>query len=316
MRVTQIAILEEFAVCLVISDHSLISYPLQAILPVSDSEPPVDNIRRAPQRISTNVTYFTTAKMKDRTLIFYKRKEGSHTTFKVLEPLYPRVSEKRNRFFGTRRTPEVYRDYDEFFIPSECYSLSIFQTYIGVATPRGFEMLTLDKKQPVSIPDLRDPAMASIADRIRDQRPLQMFRLNDNEFILAYEKCAVYVDKHGDISRSFVMEYIGQHKGVTSATMHGRYLLLSTPDYVEVRNAESGELCQVIVGEDVRIIDPGVSGAVGGNDPISQTQTEDSVDELLSMGGGSKSTVKISMSHPVQRGRQLVLEMLLKDEHI
>lgn len=185
-KVTQIAVLEEFSVCLIIADRNLISYPLDVIAPVSDFAPPVnDNPRRAPQRLAKDVTYFATGKMKERMLVIYKRKEGLHTTFKVLEPIFQKSSEKKSRLFGGRRggggSTETFRDFDEFFFPTECYSLNLFQTYIAVSTAKGVEMLTLDKKQPMSIPDLKAPAIANIAGRVRDQRPLGMFRLNDNE---------------------------------------------------------------------------------------------------------------------------------------
>ena len=320
-RVTQIAILEDFSVCLVIADRSLISYPLDVVAPVSDFAPPAnDNPRRAPQRLAKDVTYFATAKMKDRMLVFYKRKEGLHTMFKVLEPIHHKATEKKSRLFGGRRqapgSTETFRDFDEFFFPTECYSVSLFQTYIAVSTSKGIEMLTLDKKQPLSIPDLKAPAIANIAGRIRDQRPLGMFRLNDNEFILTYEDCAVYVDKHGDVSRTLIMEYTGKQKKARGATMYGQYLLLFNEDYVEVRNADNGRLRQIIAGRDVRVLDYGVRGPTGGNSASAQ-QLQHPVpgQNGAHMGDASKGTVKIVMSHPELQGRQIVLEMLLNDGH-
>ncbi|PFH57677.1 hypothetical protein XA68_14705 [Ophiocordyceps unilateralis] len=312
-RVTQMAVLEEFAVCLAIADKSLVSYPLDVVAPSSDLAPPInDSPRRAPQRLAKDVTYFATARMKDRTLVFYKRKEGLHTSFKVLEPIVHKATEKRSRFGGGRRatgrSTDTFRDFDEFYLPTECYSLSLFQTYIAVATAKGVEMLTLDKKQPMSIPDLKAPAIANIAGRVRDQRPLGMFRLNENEFILTYEDCAVYVDKHGDVSRTLIMEYTGKQKKARSATMYGQYLLLFNDDYVEVRNAENGRLRQIIAGRDVRVIDYGIRGPTGGN-AAQQANGH-------TAGDVSKGTVKISMCHPEQAGKQIVLEMLLNDGHV
>ncbi|RDA84559.1 hypothetical protein CP532_1100 [Ophiocordyceps camponoti-leonardi (nom. inval.)] len=313
-RVTQMAVLEEFAVCLAIADKSLVSYPLDVVAPSSDLAPPInDSPRRAPQRLAKDVTYFATARMKDRTLVFYKRKEGLHTSFKVLEPILHKATEKRSRFGGgrraTARSTDTFRDFDEFYLPTECYSLSLFQTYIAVATAKGVEMLTLDKKQPMSIPDLKAPAIANIAGRVRDQRPLGMFRLNENEFILTYEDCAVYVDKHGDVSRTLIMEYTGKQKKARSATMYGQYLLLFNDDYVEVRNAENGRLRQIIAGRDVRVIDYGIGGPTGGN-AAQQANGHNTAGDV------SKGSVKIAMCHPEQAGKQIVLEMLLNDGHV
>ena len=307
--------LEEFSIVLVLSERSLISYPLDVIAPPSSFAAPAnDNLRRSPQRLAKDVAFFATARMKDRMLIFYKKKENLHSTFKVLEPVYQKASEKKSRLFGGgRRAPgmtESFRDYDEFYLPTECYSINIFNAYIAISTTKGFELLTLDKKIPMSIPDVKQPAIANIANRIRDQRPLGMFRLNDQEFLLAYEDCAVYVDKHGDVSRSVIMEYSGKQKKAKGATMYGQYLLLFNEDYVEVRNAENGRLRQMIAGRDVRVLDYGIRGPTGGS---YQANGHGLLSPEGDNGADSKGTVKICMAHPEVAGQQIVLEMLLNN---
>ncbi|KAI2634759.1 CNH domain-containing protein [Hypomontagnella submonticulosa] len=318
-RVTQIAVLEEFSVVLVLSERNLISYPLDVVSPPSNFPAPAnDNPRRSPQRLAKDVSFFATARMKERMLVFYKKKENLHSTFKVLEPVFQKATEKKSRLFGGSRKPgagvtESFRDYDEFFFPTECYSLNIFHTYISVSTAKGFELLTLDKKIPMSIPDVKQPAIADIANRIKEQRPLGMFRLNDQEFLLAYEDCAVYVDKYGDVSRSVIMEYSGKQKKARGATMYGQYLLLFNEDYVEVRNAENGRLRQIIAGRDVKVLDYGVRGPTGGS---SSANAQSPVASPTDNGLDSKGTVKICMAHPEVAGQQIVLEMLLNSGHM
>ncbi|KAI1378955.1 CNH domain-containing protein [Hypoxylon crocopeplum] len=318
-RVTQIAVLEEFSVVLVLSERNLISYPLDVVSPPSNFPAPAnDNPRRSPQRLAKDVSFFATARMKDRMLVFYKKKENLHSTFKVLEPVFQKATEKKSRLFGGSRragvgVTESFRDYDEFFFPTECYSLNIFHTYISVSTARGFELLTLDKKIPMSIPDIRQPAIANIANRIKDQRPLGMFRLNDQEFLLAYEDSAVYVDKYGDVSRSVIMEYSGRQKKARGATMYGQYLLLFNEDYTEVRNAENGRLRQIIAGRDVKVLDYGFRGPTGGSSSANGQSPNPS---LVDNGLDSKGTVKICMAHPEVAGQQIVLEMLLNSGHM
>lgn len=310
--------LEEFSVVLVLSDRNLISYPLDVISPSSHfPNPSSDNPRRSPQKLAKDVAFFATARMKDRMLVFYKRKENLHSTFKVLEPVYQKATEKKSRLFGGSRrggsgATETFRDYDEFYLPVECYSLNIFQNYIAISTAKGFELMTLDKKVPMSIPDVKQPAIASIASRIRDQRPLGMFRLNDQEYILAYEDCAVYVDKYGDVSRSVIMEYSGKQKKAKGATIYGQYLILFNDDYVEVRNAENGRLRQIIAGRDVKVLDYGIRGPTGGfYNPPGHANRTNGADQGLD----SKGTVKIAMAHPEVAGQQIVLEMLLNNGH-
>ena len=310
-RVTQIAVLEDFSLCLVIADKALIAYHLDVVVPVSGGFPApggaaADSARRAPQKLSGSreVSFFATARMKERTLVFYKKREGISSTFKVLEPVLQRSSEKQNRLFGrsrgamTKGKTEFFREFDEFYIPAECFGINLFHTYIAVSTARGFELLSLDKKIPMSIPDLKMPSIASIAARLAGQKPLGMFRLSPAEFLMCYEECGVYVDKHGEVSRGVVLEFVGKAK---SAAMYGAYLVLFDSDFVEVRNAENGRLRQVIAGRDVRCLDYGVADKSGAKDANGTAGTE------------KKRTLKVAMQHPDYASTQLVVELVLNE---
>lgn len=304
-RVTQIAVLEEFSLCLIVADKALIAYHLDVIVPVSNFPAPNDSTRRAPQKLSGNrdVSFFATARMKDRTLVFYKKREGLHSTFKVLEPVFQKSSEKKSRLFGKRfgGTTEFFREFDEFYIPTECFTVNLFHSYIAISTLKGFELMTLDKKVAMSIPDTKNPAIASIAARLQGQKPLGMFRLSEAEFLLCYEECGVYVDKHGDVSRSVIMEFVGKAK---SAALYGAYLVLFDGDFVEVRNAENGRLRQVVSGRDIRCLDYGVN-PLGAGAPR----------EAGYKGVEERRSIKLAMAHPEVVGNQIVLEMLLNEGH-
>jgi hypothetical protein len=84
-RVTQIAVLEEFSLFLIIADKSLIAYHLDLICPVNGNAPRNESLTRAPQKISGNreVGFFATGKIKDRTLVIYKKRDGISSVFKV-----------------------------------------------------------------------------------------------------------------------------------------------------------------------------------------------------------------------------------------
>ena len=90
-RVTQIAVLEEFSLFLLISDKSLVAYHLDNVCNPSGAPPGTNDssssARFAPQKLSgsRDVGFFNTGRMKDRTLVFYKKKDvGVSSTFKVI----------------------------------------------------------------------------------------------------------------------------------------------------------------------------------------------------------------------------------------
>lgn len=112
-----------------------------------------------------------------------------------------------------------------------------------------------------------------------------MFRLSDNEFLLVFEEVGIYVDKHGDVSRAVVMEFVGRAK---QACLHGgTYLVLVDvgAGFVEVRNAVNGRLRQVVSGRDVKLLDDGANGG----------------------------SVKICMQHPEMERSQIVVELIVNE---
>ena len=293
--VIQIAVLEDFSLFVIISERSLVAHHLEQVC-ASGGASAADNSRRPPQRLSGrgDVGFFATGRMKDRALMFYKKRDGITSTFKVLEPVYQKSSSHgansvRGRFGLKKGATDFFRDFDDFYIPSETYALNLFTASLAVATQRGIEVMTLDKKVPFSVPDTSQPHVGSIAGRIAGQRPLGMFRLSDNEFLLVFEEVGIYADKHGDVSRAVVMEFVGKAKQACLAA--GTYLILvdTGGGFVEVRNAVNGRLRQVISGRDVRLLDDGQrSSATDG-------------------------TVKIAMQHPEIERSQIVLEMLVNE---
>ena len=320
-RVTQIAVLEEFNLFLLISDKALVAYHLDVVCPPTGSAVTQNNdasTRRAPQKLSgaKDVGFFATGKMKDRALVFYKKRDGINSTFKVLEPILQKSTTTRSRFLpsATRRgQTEFFRDYDEFYIPAECYSINLFHSSLAVSTARGVEVLTLDKKVPWSVPNLRSDQpetqahLSSIASRIKDLKPLGMFRLGELEFLVAFEECAVYINKLGDVSRGVVMEFVGKAK---SACLYGQYLILFDDDFVEIRNAMNGRMKQVIAGKDIKMLDDGGGGNGMSNIP-QQAGLGGGVNGLGLQGyGTAPRTVKIVMQHPEYEKSHVVVELL------
>ena len=249
-----------------------------------------DSMKKAPQKLSgsRDIGFFSVGRMKDRTLVFYKKRDHISSTFKILEPIYQRSTEKKRHHFLMRGHTDFFREYDDFYIPADCIALDLFSTSLAVATSKGFEVLNLDKKAPWTVPDLKAPHVQTIAARLHNMEPLAMFRLaaDGSEFLCVYEECAVYVNKHGDISRGVVMEFVGHAR---QACLVKGFLVLFDADFVEVRDALNGRLKQVIAGRDVRCLDNGRSG-VG----VGQVER----------------TIKFALQHPEQERTQLVVELV------
>ncbi|RMZ86029.1 hypothetical protein DV737_g292, partial [Chaetothyriales sp. CBS 132003] len=314
-NVTQIAVLEEFNLFLLISDKVLIAFHLDAVCsPNSNILPTTDSSsRRAPQRLSgsKDIGFFATGRMKDRTLVIYKKRDGIASNFKVLEPVLQKSTTSRSRILPSisrRGQTEFFREYDEFYIPADSYSMNLFHSTIAISTARGVEVLNLDKKQTWSVPNLRSDSsetqghLSSIANRIQNLKPLGMFRLSESEFLVAFEECAVYVNKHGDVSRSVVMEFVGKAQ---SACLYGQYLILFDNDFVEIRDAQNGRLKQVIAGRDIKMLDSGGGGGSLGSMTTSPGQNGPAQASLgvFSIGSGTGLLEALLTRHLVTHQR-------------
>lgn len=323
-RISQIAVLEEFNLFLLISDKALIAYHLDVVCPPSGGHGSRDDSsRKAPQKLSgsKDIGFFVTGRMKERTLVFYKKRDGIASTFKVLEPVLQKSTTTRSRFLpsSTRRgQTEFFREYDEFYIPAECYGLNLYQSSLAISTARGVEVLTLEKKQTWSVPNLRsDQAdtqahLSSIASRIKDLKPLGMFRLGEAEFLVTFEECAVYVNKHGDISRGVVMEFVGRAK---AACLYSQYLILVDDDFVEIRDAQNGRLKQVVAGKDIKLLDDGGGGSGPGNQSQQTAALGGGMNGLgLKNFGNAPRTPKIVLQHPEYEKSHIVVELILTQD--
>lgn len=301
-RVTQVAVLEEFNLFLLISDKTFIGYHLDTVYGGANANTN-DSVSKAPRKLSgsKDVGFFVMGRMKDRTLLFYKKKETTASVFKVLEPIYQKSTEKKRGGVFRRGNTEFFREFDEFYIPVECGGMNLFHSSLAVSTAKGFEVLTLDKKQPWSVPELKAPHVQNIASHIKDQKALAMLRLSDQEFLLVYANCAVYVNKHGDVSRSVIMDFVGNAR---SAALYGAYLILFDSDFVEIRNAQNGRLKQVIAGREIKCLDDGGSWSSAGSH---------SANGVANGTGPSGRTVKFVMQHPDLEKTQVVVELLLNE---
>jgi hypothetical protein len=138
-----------------------------------------------------------------------------------------------------------------------------------------------------------------------------MFRLSDTEFLVTYTECAVYVNQHGDVSRSVVLEFVGR---AHSACLYGKFLILFNDDFVEVRNAMNGRLRQVIPGHNVVCLDDGSRLPGSGVNSIP-TSSGDTVNLSSGISNGAPlanqgRTVKICMQHPHYARNLVVLELI------
>jgi len=170
---------------------------------------------------------------------------------------------------------EWFRIYRDFFLPSESFDLIFLKAKIAILCTKGFEIMDLHDFKSATIPHSEDPKLAAIAKRGESCRPIGMFRSADDEFLLCYDEFGLYVDKHGDPSRSSgTIEWEGTAE---RAALHLPYILLFDSRFIEVRRLETGRLVQIIPGNDVRCIWDG--RGVNLQNPVTTPPANGSADD-------------------------------------
>ncbi|EIW59849.1 Dbl domain-containing protein [Trametes versicolor FP-101664 SS1] len=256
--VTQCAMLEDFGIFLVLADKSLFAYHIEALVP---SSPQSAHTSQTPQKLSGNkdVHFFSVGNLNGRTLVIYMKKKGLDSVFRVLEPVVGKINERTDapRTFGSRlglrsQRSEWFRVYRDFFLPSEAFDLIFLKAKIVILCTKGFEIMDLTDFKSVTIPQRDDPRLEKLAKRCESCRPMGMFRSSNDEFLLCYDEFGLYVDRHGDPSRSIgTIEWEGTAEHVA---WHPPYVLLFDSRFIEIRHVETGRLAQIIPGNDVRCI--------------------------------------------------------------
>ncbi|ETW78805.1 GDP/GTP exchange-like protein [Heterobasidion irregulare TC 32-1] len=256
--VTQCAMLEDFGIFLVLADKSLFAYHIEALVP---SSPQSASTSQTPQKLNGNkdVHFFSVGSLSGRTLVIYMKKKGLDSVFRVLEPVVGKIQEKAkapaslsSRLGFRQPRSEWFRVYRDFFLPSESYDLIFLKARIAILCTKGFEIMDLSDFKSVTIPQRDDPRHEKLAKRCESCRPMGMFRSSENEFLLCYDEFGLYVNRHGDPSRTKnTIEWEGTAERVA---WHPPYVLLFDSRFIEVRHVETGRLCQIIPGNEMRCI--------------------------------------------------------------
>lgn len=208
------------------------------------------------------VSFFALGRHREITMLFYAKKKTNSgaTNFKLLIP-----ETDNGGIFS------AFKLVKKFYVQAECFGISIFNSSFAVHTNKGFEILELDKLIPRSIPDVpifdgrksKDqaphPGLEIIKKTLQQTslKPMGMFKLaNNSEFLLVYNDCAMFTNKHGKLSRYSMLRF--QFKAKSIAFTNNNLLIVcdeaievwSISDFVNGTN----KLIQVIVGKGITMV--------------------------------------------------------------
>ncbi|GJJ10951.1 hypothetical protein Clacol_005180 [Clathrus columnatus] len=292
--VVQLDILDDYQLLIVLTEGAVITFPLDAL----DPRDPSAGLKRA-KRIAAHTSFFKTGFCLNRTLVCVVKSSQLSSTIKVLEPIDYTARGKSKPTFrkilqGGNDTLRLFR---EFYIPVESNSIHILKSRLCVGCIKGFEIIDLETLDTQTLLDPEDTSLDFIQKR-EFVRPMAIYRI-DHDFLLCYDEFAFYINRNGWRARP---QFIIHWEGIpTSFALHYPFVLAFEPNFVEIRNVETGQLAQVIQGHNLRAlfastsqtlpVQPGLGYNNHPSYPMPQAQSyggRDSIYSQYSSGSGSQ----------------------------
>lgn len=229
--VTQVDVLEEYQLLLVLSNRSLLSYQLGAL----DPNEPISSKRA--KKIQSHCNFFKTGICLGRHLVCCVKSSALSTTIKVYEPndAMSRTKKQKGLSKMFNAGQDELKPFKEFYIPTESTSVHFLKSKLCVACARGFEVVSLETLETQSLLDQADTSLDFVA-RKEGVKPIHIERLN-GEFLLNYSEFSFFVNRNGWRARP---EWRIDWEGTPQAfALSYPWILAFEPNFIELRHIEN-----------------------------------------------------------------------------
>ncbi|KAK1239235.1 hypothetical protein MKX08_006296 [Trichoderma sp. CBMAI-0020] len=243
--VTQIDILEEYQLLLVLSNKTLLSYSLSALT----SDDPA--LAKRPKKIQNHCSFFKSGICMGRHLVCCVKSSTLSTTIKVFEPNDAMTKGKKQKGLGKLMGGgfDELRPFKEFYIPTESTSVHFLKSKLCVACARGFEVVSLETLETQSLLDQADTSLDFVA-RKEGAKPIHIERLN-GEFLLNYSEFSFFVNRNGWRARpEWRIDWEGSPQNFA---LSYPWILAFEPNFVELRNIENGAV-HIVPHKNIRML--------------------------------------------------------------
>ncbi|KAI4593641.1 RHO1 GDP-GTP exchange protein 2 [Pestalotiopsis sp. 9143b] len=243
--VTQVDVLEEYGLLLILCNKTLMSFSLQAL------EPNEPALSKRGKKIQSHCTFFKAGICLGRHLVCCVKSTALSTTIKVYEPNDAMSKGKKQKGFGKmfNAGQDELKAFKEFYIPTESTSVHFLKSKLCVACSRGFEVVSLETLETQSLLDQADTSLDFVA-RKEGVRPIHIERLN-GEFLLNYSDFSFFVNRNGWRARP---EWRIDWEGTPGCfALSYPWILAFEPNFIEIRNIENGAV-HIVPHRNIRML--------------------------------------------------------------
>ncbi|KAI1320170.1 RHO1 GDP-GTP exchange protein 2 [Mortierella claussenii] len=191
-RVSQVDVLEDERILLVLAEKQLLAYGLEALDPTDPNSP-----NKRAKKLGSSVSFFKTGVWQNRTLVGIVKNSSNaldaSSTIKTLEPIQHDDSKKNKHSLRTMLrggNTELFKLYKDFYIPRETNSLHFLRNTLCVGCSKGFELIDLSNLNTQDLLDFSDPTLEFVHKKDENLKPLALYRIGTGDsftFLLCYE---------------------------------------------------------------------------------------------------------------------------------
>ncbi|KAK4519118.1 uncharacterized protein ATC70_009349 [Mucor velutinosus] len=263
-NVTQLAVLGRYNILLVLADKTLKAYPLDVL-----NSPTASNTKspeRLGQELGQHVHFFQVGFCNNKELVVFKKKKNTSSIFTSLEPTLDLRDPKNQKYItqktgfklGNRSSHSWFKKYKEFYVGAESSNVHFLKSKLLIVCERGFEIIDPENLSVGGrdIPDKGDPQFNFVHRQSDSLKPLAMYRVHD-KFMLCYNKLAFYVNnrngslvQRGPQKLPLLCEWEGNPDNIA---FQYPYVVAFDHQFMEVRHVDTGDLVQIIPGDQIRL---------------------------------------------------------------
>ncbi|KIW04518.1 uncharacterized protein PV09_04273 [Verruconis gallopava] len=247
--VTQIDVLEQHSILLVLADKTLYSYPLEALSP--DAGQP--GISKRGRKI-THANFFKSGICQGQQLVCCVKTSALSSTIRVYEPMdsMTKKSKKSGLAKMLAGNEDVLKPFKEFYIPTESSSIHFLRSKLCVGCARGFEIVSLETLEAQSLLDQADTSLDFVQRKGEGSvKPVFIERIQ-TEFLLCYSDYSFFVNRNGWRARpDWMITWEGNPNAFAIFTP---YILAFEPSFIEIRHMDTGGLVHIITGKNIRML--------------------------------------------------------------
>jgi hypothetical protein len=218
-KVTQIDVLEEHHLLLVLSDKMLRSYVLTNIGSLEFA------INKGPRGVQSHCSFFKSGTCMQKHMVSCVKSGSISSTVKVYG--FDDAAASDNAIASE---PRLFK---EFYIPRESFSVHFLKSKLCLACSQGFEVVSLETLETQPLLDQADTTLHK-----KNTNPIHIQRI-DEDFLLNFSEFSIFVNRNGRRARPELrVDWAGRPQ---SFVVRYPWIFAFEPNFIEMCNIESGE---------------------------------------------------------------------------